>query len=510
VDLEAIQRLALAAAEERSPEAVLDKVTEGLIAQPSVALARVWSLDVGADQLRLVASRGRSLDRRARWSRLDGEFSRIPLGARKIGHIGATGESILLPDLSRQAEWIAHPDWVRKERIRSFAGHPLRFRGSVLGVLGLFSRKPITQEAFGWLRLFADHAAIAIANSRAFEEIERLRSELAAENAYLKEENDRSASGGRIVGESPAMSIVMQQLAIVAPTEVPVLITGESGTGKGLLARAVHRMSKRAARPLIKVNCASVPRELFESEFFGHVKGAFSGAIKDRVGRFQLADRGTLFLDEIGEIPLDLQAKLLRVLQDGELERVGEDETRRIDVRIIAATNRDLKSDAEAGLFRRDLYYRLSVFPLAIPSLRERPEDIPLLAEHFIAGRAKGLKLGAQDIDLLTRYEWPGNIRELEHVIERALILGGDRTIRIDLALGRSPQGGAASRAPRQKRVEIMTDAQLRGLERENVALALAQSKGRIYGQGGAAELLGLKPTTLVSRMKALGIDRRR
>jgi transcriptional regulator with GAF, ATPase, and Fis domain len=502
MDFDALQAVALAAAEAQGLEDVLHRVTEGLIAQPAVALARVWLLDPGAAELRLASSAGRSFDQRRAWSRINGEFSRIPLGARKIGHIGSTGESILLDDLKHEVQWIAHPEWVKRERIKSFAGHPLRFKRSVVGVLGVFSRKSIGQEVFHWLRLFAHHAAIAIANSRAFEEIDRLRAQLAAENAYLREEN---ATPKEILGRSPPISAVLQQLDIVAATQVPVLITGESGTGKELFARAVHRRSRRADRPLIKVNCAAIPHELFESEFFGHAKGAFSGALRQRMGRFQLADRGTLFLDEVGEIPLDLQGKLLRVLQDGEFEPVGEDETRRVDVRIVAATNRDLKSEVDAGRFRRDLYYRLNVFPLMIPALRERPEDVAALAEAFVASKSNAVKLTAKDVEILSGYEWPGNVRELEHVIERALILGGGEKLRLDLAL--SP-GSASSGSKAKKRTEILTDDEMRALERENVARAVEACGGRIYGTDGAAARLRMKPTTLVSRMKALGIQK--
>jgi transcriptional regulator with GAF, ATPase, and Fis domain len=233
----------------------------------------------------------------------------------------------------------------------------------VLGVLAVFARGPIGPDCMDWLRTIADHAAAAIATARAFEEINALRRQLEAENEYLREEVTRAGAFGELLGQGPALGAVARQIDLVAPTDSAVLILGESGTGKELVAREVHRRSKRAGEPLVKVNCAAVPRELYESEFFGHAKGAFTGALRDRAGRFELADGGTLFLDEVGEIPLDLQAKLLRVLQEGELERVGEERTRKVDVRVSAATNRDLRAEAEAGRFRQDLYYRLSVFP---------------------------------------------------------------------------------------------------------------------------------------------------
>jgi transcriptional regulator with GAF, ATPase, and Fis domain len=297
----------------------------------------------------------------------------------------------------------------------------------------------------------------------------------------------------------------------VAPTDASVLLLGESGTGKELVAREVHRRSKRAGRPLVKVNCAAVPRELYESEFFGHARGAFTGALRDRAGRFELADGGTLFLDEVGEIPLELQAKLLRVIQEGELERVGEERTREVDVRLIAATNRDLRSEAEAGRFRQDLYYRLSVFPIELPPLRKRAEDIPLLAEHFLALGARKLgrpkpRLTLANAQQLRRYSWPGNVRELQHVIERALITADGPRLSIDLPAGPvGPPGGAT--APASDRV--LTDAEMRRLEADNLRAALRLSRGKVSGPGGAAERLGIKPTTLASRIKSLGLAHR-
>jgi transcriptional regulator with GAF, ATPase, and Fis domain len=229
-----------------------------------------------------------------------------------------------------------------------------------------------------WLRMIADHAAAAIATARAFAEIEALQKRLELENEYLREEVTRAGAFGELIGQSPALEAVARQIDLVAPTDSGVLILGESGTGKELVAREIHRRSHRAGKPLIRVNCAAVPRELYESEFFGHARGAFTGALRDRAGRFELADQGTLFLDEVGEIPLELQAKLLRVLQEGELERVGEERTRRVNVRLVTATNRDLRAEVEAGRFRQDLYYRLSVFPVELPPLRKRKQDIPL------------------------------------------------------------------------------------------------------------------------------------
>ena len=390
--------------------------------------------------LQLVASGGRSaISRATEWTNIEGAFGRIPFGARKVGRIAISGEPLEVPELSEPLpDWVARPDWIRAEGIRGFAGQPMIHRGKLLGVLAVFARQPIADGCMGWMRMIADHAAAAIATGRAFAEIDALRKRLELENEYLREEVTGVAAFGELIGQSPALEAITRQIDLVAPTDSSVLILGESGTGKELVAREIHRRSQRSGRSLIKVNCAAVPRELYESEFFGHAKGAFTGALRDRVGRFELAEGGTLFLDEVGEIPLELQAKLLRVLQEGELERVGEERTRRVNVRLVAATNRDLRAEAEAGRFRQDLFYRLSVFPVDVPSLRKRKEDIPLLAEHFLdafsrkVGRQKpALTLAA--VQRLQQYDWPGNVRELQHVIERAVITSSSGRLNIEL-----------------------------------------------------------------------------
>ena len=517
------------AREHRLPE-LLRMVVTRTAESARVALARIWLVQRTADCagcstaaecsgrptcLHLVASAGRSVvDSRVEWTRLDGAFQRVPLGVRKVGRIAATGEPIEVPDLSspEPPEWVARPDWVRAEGIAGFGGQPLVHRDQVLGVLAVFARGGIGAECMGWLRTIADHAAAAIATARAFEQIEELRAKLELENEYLREEVTRTGAFGELVGGGPALEAVARQIDLVAPTDSAVLLLGESGTGKELVAREVHRRSKRSARPLVKVNCAAVPRELYESEFFGHARGAFTGALRDRAGRFELADGGTLFLDEVGEIPLELQAKLLRVLQEGELERVGEERTRKINVRLIAATNRDLRAEAEAGRFRQDLYYRLSVFPVELPPLRKRGEDIPLLAEHFLALTARKLgrpkpRLTLANVQQLQRYHWPGNVRELQHVIERAVITADGSRLTIDLP---TSSLGAASKAPSTAVAvgdeRVLTDAEVRELEANNIRVALRQAKGKVSGSGGAAELLGVKPTTLASRIKVLGL----
>ncbi|WP_306600455.1 sigma 54-interacting transcriptional regulator [Geothrix sp. 21YS21S-2] len=340
--------------------------------------------------------------------------------------------------------------------------------------------------------------------------LEREQARLQAQNEYLLEELRDANDFGDIIGESPGLRKVMQQMHLVAPTDAAVLITGESGTGKELVARAIHDNSLRKLRPLIKVNCSAVPESLFESEFFGHMRGAFTGAVRDKPGRFELADGGTLFLDEIGEIPLAMQAKLLRVLQEHELERIGDTRTRKVDVRIIAATNRDLIKEVEAGRFRQDLYYRLVVFPLAIPPLRERCEDISKLATHFVRATAKKMNrkvppLTLADAERLTAYEWPGNIRELQNAVERAVILAGDGPLSFDLPRNRYSEAQPSAQAPSPL---LLTREAQKNQERESIIAALKQAGGKVFGTGGAAEILAMKPTTLASRIKALGIEK--
>ncbi len=524
---ETLHPIATAIAQERSLENVLQKIVRGLADCHNVALARLWLTLPGdrcahcpmrsqcPDQtncLHLVASLETSIRSDEARINLDDDFSRMPLNVRKIGQIAATGQPLLLTDMTKDKQWIARPAWVARERIQSFAGQPLIFRGEVLGVLAIFDREVIGSQAFQEMRLFADHAAIAIANARAFEEIERLREQLELENAYLREEVTQELAFGDIVGNSAPLKEVLRQIQKVAPTDASVLIQGESGAGKELIARAIHERSQRHARPLIKVNCASVPRELFESEFFGHVKGSFTGAVRDRAGRFQLADGGTLFLDEIGEIPLELQSKLLRVLQEGEYERVGEEHTRKTNVRVIAATNRDLPREMAAGRFREDLYYRLNVFPLTVPPLRERQADIPFLAEHFLRRAQQRIvgtsaKLTRANVEQLRQYDWPGNIRELQNVIERAVILSQGGALQLDGLLVGAPRRALVPRAEPSSDA-VLTRAQLKQRERDNILAALAQTNWKIYGTGGAAELLGIKATTLASRMKSLQLQK--
>jgi PAS domain S-box-containing protein len=380
-----------------------------------------------------------------------------------------------------------------------YTSTPIRDRGRLAGAVIVFRDVSQRHEADERLR-----AALA--------EVDSLRQRLLLENAYLQEEMAIERNHRGVIGESGAIRKILSQVELVARTDAAVLVTGESGTGKELIAGAIHEASERNARPLIRVNCAAIPRELFESEFFGHVRGAFTGALRDRIGRFELADGGTLFLDEVGEIPLELQGKLLRVLQEGEFQRVGEERTRRVDVRLIAATNRDLRREVREGRFREDLYFRLDVFPILSVPLRERPDDIPALALHFLKGaqrklKVEGLTLSEGDMRRLTAYDWPGNVRELQNVIERAAILARQGRLFIDLPQSersRPPQPASAEPV----RAGILTEGARRERDRASIEAALAAAGGKVSGPGGAAEILGVRPTTLASRIKTLGIGR--
>lgn len=343
----------------------------------------------------------------------------------------------------------------------------------------------------------------------------RLREELEQERDYLREEVKIGLNSGEIVGNSPALMEMLNRISAVAETPASVLLQGESGVGKELVAHAIHEQSPRADGPLVKVNCASIPKELFESEFFGHVKGAFTGAYRDRVGRFQLADNGTIFLDEVSEIPLELQSKLLRVLQESEFERVGDDVTRTVDVRVIAATNRNLEKQIVDGEFREDLFYRLSVFPIDVPPLRERGEDIIHLARHYLQKTCSSfgrepMQLTRSQADLLLNYSWPGNVRELKNVIERAVILSPRNVLRLDLSMSNSAMEFRPAEPLPGKEGQVLTEKQLRELQKNNLLAALQQTDWKVSGPGGAAEMLGVKATTLADRIRTFGLQKPR
>ncbi len=525
--------LLLEIAQEQSVHQLMKKLVCRLLKRPGVARVRIWLIDKGdicatcvrrpdcPDQTRCLhaVAGGSNLIAGGKdeeeYIHMTDRYARIPLGVGVVGTIGATGQPKKLDNLDKEPGELAYIDWLKREQIRGLNSVPIIFKGEVLGVIAVFVRMNVPEGAEVWGRVFADHVAGAIANARAFEEIQRLKSQLEQQNAYLQEEVVEAKAFGDLVGQSAALRQIVGQIDLVAPTDASVLILGETGTGKELVAHEIHRRSRRKEKALVRVNCASIPKELYESEFFGHAKGAFTGAIKDRAGRFEAAEGGTLFLDEIGEMPLEMQGKLLRALQEKQYERVGEDRTRRADVRIIAATNRDLKQEAAAGRFREDFYYRLNVFPIQVAPLRERTEDIPQLAKHFIELSTKELcvskpRLTRAGTIQLQSYDWPGNIRELRNVIERAVILARGGALAFDLPTGNAGPPPRFSKTQDEKAVEreFLTEVEMERRDRENLLVVLEKTGWKIKGMDGAAELLGVKPTTLLSRMKIMKLKR--
>ena len=529
-DFDFASGLLLDIAQERSLEGLMGKSIAAAMTQPEFARVEIWLIEEGdicprcsqrpqcPDQshcLHLVAAGENSVPGGAREaSRFFNTEERIPLGASFIGRIATTGHLTELQTVEEVCREFPRLEFLQTENIRKCVGAPISFRGQILGVLVIFSRASLTKDRLAWHQIFSDHFGAAIANARGFEEIQYLKAQLEMQNAYLQEEVVEAKAFGELVGQSAALRHIVSQIDLVAPTEASVLILGESGTGKELVAHEIHDRSLRKDKPLVRVNCASIPKDLFESEFFGHARGAFTGAVKDRAGRFEAAEGGTLFLDEIGEVPLDLQSKLLRVLQEKRYERVGEDRTRLANVRVIAATNRDLKQAVAAGRFREDLYYRLNVFPIQVPPLRERMEDVALLAKHFVELSARELgcpkpRLTRAAITKLQNYHWPGNIRELRNVIERAVIISRGGALDFDLPTSQPalvPRPAARDQSKTEP--EFLTEAELQQRERENLLVILEKVYWKIMGSDGAAELLGVKPTTLMTRMKKMGLKR--
>lgn len=389
-----------------------------------------------------------------------------------------------------------------EEGLQSACFIPLINRDRVLGTLNVGSLREdaFTAADVELLSQVSNQVAIAVGNALAFGQIAELRAKLAEEKLYLEDEISTEHDFEEIVGESGALRRVLKKVETVAPTDSTVLIQGETGTGKEVIARAVHRLSGRRDATFVKINCAAIPAGLLESELFGHEKGAFSGAIAQKMGRFELAHRGTLFLDEVGDIPLELQPKLLRVLQEKEFERLGSTRTLRVDLRLIAATNRDLAQRVAEGEFRSDLYYRINVFPILVPPLRDRREDIPLLVRYFAQKYARRMNkrietIPTETMEALLAWHWPGNVRELENIVERAVIVSPGLTLRVPLAALAAPGEGPAPQV-----------ATLEAAEREHILRALRETKGVVGGPRGAAALLGMKRTTLQSRMAKLGI----
>jgi len=391
------------------------------------------------------------------------------------------------------------------EGLKSICCLPLLNRGRTVGVLTVASRR---ESAFSiddtdLLRQVANQVAIAVDNALAFREIAELKEKLAEEKSYLEDEIRTILNFDEIIGESTGLREVLQNVQTVAPTDATVLILGETGTGKELIARAIHRLSRRSGSPMVKINCSAIPTGLLESELFGHEKGAFTGAISQKTGRLELANKGTIFLDEVGDIPLEIQPKLLRVLQESEFERLGSSRTIHVDVRLVAATNRNLAQMVADNEFRRDLYYRLRVFPILVPSLRERQADIPTLVHHFTQKYARQMgrkikKVPQQAMDALCKWPWPGNIRELENFIERAVILSPGPVLNVPVEELKEPTTRSSD-----------GEGTLESAEREHIVRVLQQSGGVISGPHGAAAKLGLKRTTLQGKMRKLGISRR-
>lgn len=679
MNVASLQKVAHALAESRTVDSVLQLIVSGLAEQTDIAMARVWMKEPGdicsscpmrsrcldtSKCLHLLASSGNSVkpDLEAEdFTRIDGHYSRIPFGCDlKVSLVGKSGEPMLIyrEDAEESGEWIESVEWVNKQKIRSFAAHPLIFENEILGVLALFSRGHISKEEFGWLRTFADSAALTIAKARtaeqkkriasdlelqvkvlqsipatawtvtadgqldfvnqfyldvlgetlesctvpieiwnttgtdlppflqrlhpehkervrkifwegirsgngwtfeapflhsddgeyhwhidravplrdaegevirfvgscadiddlkqaeersrkAYEEVAALKAQLEIENTYLIEEIHKQHNFDEIIGRSPALIKLLDNVEAAAPTNANVLIFGETGSGKELVARAVHSRSPRSRRALVKVNCGAMPADLVESELFGHVKGAFTGAVNARVGRFELADGGTLFLDEVGELPLSTQVKLLRVLQEQEFEPVGSNRTVKVDVRVIAATNRHLEKAVQSGDFRSDLFYRLNVIPLQVPPLRDRGSDIPEMVMHFVEQSAKRTGksidgVSRETMKILTSYSWPGNVRELQNVIERGVILS--KTPVLNLGPDLLPIEGGNHHF--YEATSQTAASSLKDVERQHILNVLDGTNWRINGPDGAGAILKVHPNTLRSRMKKLGIDR--
>lgn len=429
----------------------------------------------------------------------------VPVAGTMPGDAFRTGKPMVINRLDPAELPAEMYNKAKGEGLNSFCDVPLISRSKILGVLavGRHDESSFDEEEIVFLTQVANQVAIAVENALAYGEISDLKDKLAQEKLYLEDEIRGEMDFEGIVGQSSGLRHVLQLVETVAPSNSTVLLLGETGTGKELIARAIHERSRRKDRTFVKVNCAAIPTGLLESELFGHERGAFTGAISQKVGRLELADRGTLFLDEVGDIPIDVQPKLLRALQEREFERLGGTVTKKVDVRLVAATNRDLEKMIESREFRSDLYYRLNVFPIRIPPLRERPDDIPLLVRYFAQKYARRMEkqiesIPAATMKKLSSWHWPGNIRELENFIERSVILSQGAALQV-------PIGELTSHSNSTPVINSVDSA-----EKDRILQALKETDGRVAGPTGAAARLGLKRTTLISRMKKLGVDPRR